>query len=228
MQDVQAEPMQFGQLKQINIRQIWAHEERDFTPWLARNLHFLSDALGMEMEIESEEVSVGPYRADILAKDVQANTWVLIENQLERTNHCHLGQIVTYAAGLKAATVIWIAENFTDEHIAALDWLNSISDDSVRFFALQIELWSVGNVMAPKFNVLSRPNSWIKQGKNYKNAVHSSSRFDIRSFVFTCLEENAAATIESIQQQAISTGQSVSIGSISRYRKMYFETRQAV
>ena len=168
---VAPKPLQFGQLKRVDIREIWVHEERDFTPWLAKNLHFLGDAIGLELVLESEEVSVGSFRADILAKDAQTNNWVLIENQLERTDHSHLGQIITYASGLKAATVIWIAERFADEHIAALDWLNSITDDSVRFFGLQIELWTIDTTMAPRFQVVSRPNSWIKKGRNYKDSL---------------------------------------------------------
>lgn len=97
--------------------------------------------LGIELEVEAQEKPVGPFSADILCKDTVNNLWVLIENQLERTDHTHLGQLMTYAAGLDAVTIIWIAEKFTDEHRAAMDWLNEITDESINFFGLEVELW---------------------------------------------------------------------------------------
>src|SRR6185312_8829511 len=105
----------------------------------------------------------GPLRADILCKDVGTDAWVLIENQLERTNHGHLGQLLTYAAGLDAVTIVWIAERFTEEHRAALDWLNERTDEKITFFGLEVELWQIGNSpVAPKFNIVSKPNDWAK------------------------------------------------------------------
>lgn len=88
---------------------------------------------------------LGPFRADILSKDTVNNQWVLIENQIERTDHTHLGQLLTYASGLKAVIIVWIARRFTDEHRAALDWLNEITDSRVNFFGLEIELWRIGD-----------------------------------------------------------------------------------
>jgi len=86
---------------------------------------------------------------------------VLIENQLERTDHTHLGQLLTYASGLEAVTIVWIAERFTEEHRSTLDWLNKITDESFRFFGLEVELWRIGNSpAAPKFNLVSKPNEW--------------------------------------------------------------------
>ena len=95
----------------------------------------LGDTIGVELEVEAQEKNVGPFRADILCKDTVTDSWVLIENQLERTNHTHLGQLLTYAAGLEAVTVVWIAERFTDEHRAALDWLNQITASKVQFLS---------------------------------------------------------------------------------------------
>jgi hypothetical protein len=104
---------------------------------------------------------VGPFRADILCKDTANDQWVLIENQRERTDHSHLGQLLTYAPGLNAVTVVWIAQRFTDEHRAALDWLNEHTDDKLQFFGLEIELWRIGNSpLAPKFNIVCKPNDW--------------------------------------------------------------------
>lgn len=106
---------------------------------------------------------LGPFRADILSKDTVNNQWVLIENKIERTDHAHLGQLLTYASGLKAVIIVWIARRFTDEHRAALDWLNEITDSRVNFFGLEIELWRIGDSpIAPKFNIVSQPNDWSK------------------------------------------------------------------
>lgn len=157
-----------GRLKRVELREIWSSESTDFTPWLARpeNMKVLEETLGMELEVESEEKPVGPFRADILCKDLSTNTWVLIENQLERTDHLHLGQLLTYSAGLQAVTIIWVAARFTDEHRAALDWLNEITDNRFCFLGLEVELWRIGDSLAaPKFNVVSKPNDWSRSVK---------------------------------------------------------------
>ncbi|MGR3610797.1 MAG: DUF4268 domain-containing protein, partial [Sulfitobacter sp.] len=154
-----------GRLEKIDLRDIWKTEDQDFTPWLARedNISLLADTLGLELEVEAQEKEVGPFRADILCKDIRNDSWVLIENQLERTDHRHLGQLITYAAGLKAVTIVWVAAKFTEEHRAALDWLNSVTGDDFRFFALEVELWRIGeSPAAPKFNIVSKPNEWSK------------------------------------------------------------------
>jgi hypothetical protein len=159
--------MNLGRLQQIDLRKVWLSEPGHFTPWLAgeENLALLADTLGMDLELEAQEKDVGPFRADIVCKDTTDGTLVLIENQLEKTDHTHLGQLMTYAAGLDAVTIVWIAERFTDEHRAALDWLNEITNERVSFFGLEIELWRIGeSPIAPKFNVVSKPNDWTKGG----------------------------------------------------------------
>jgi hypothetical protein len=127
------------------------------------NISLLGEAVGLELEVEAQEKSVGPFRADILCKDTSTDQWVLIENQLERTDHTHLGQLLTYGAGLSAVTIVWIAAKFTEEHRAALDWLNEITDERFNFFGLEVELWRIGDsVTAPKFNIISKPNEWTR------------------------------------------------------------------
>ena len=161
--------LELGTLQKIDPRAAWETEDRHFTPWLAsdQNISLLSEVLGLELEVEAQEKQVGPFRADILCKDVQSDALVLIENQLEKTDHKHLGQLMTYASGLKTAYVVWIADRFQDEHRAALDWLNEITDDAFRFFGLEVELWKIGDsAMAPKFNVVSRPNEWSGDAKD--------------------------------------------------------------
>lgn len=152
-----------GHLVKVNLLEVWEKEARDFTPWLAEkeNIKLLSEVLNIDLELEAQEKNVGPFKADILCKDTLTGNWVLIENQIARTDHTHLGQIITYAAGLKAVTIVWIADNFTDEHRAALDWLNEITDETINFFGLEIELWRIGDsLLAPKFNIISQPNNW--------------------------------------------------------------------
>jgi hypothetical protein len=154
-----------GRLQKVDLREAWTSESGDFTPWLAKeeNLKLLGETIGIVLELESHEKEVGPFRADILCKDTATDDWVLIENQLERTDHTHLGQLITYAAGLNAVTIVWIAERFTEEHRAAMDWLNERTDEKINLFGLEIELWRIGDSpIAPKFNVISQPNDWSR------------------------------------------------------------------
>lgn len=155
--------MPFGKLERVDLRDIWGHEASGFTPWLARdeNLAELGQTIGVKLELVGQERDIGPFRADILCKDSLTQNYVIIKSQLENTNNTHLGQILTYAAGLGAKTVVWVAKQFTEEHRAALDWLNNISKEDFEFFALEIELWRIGeSPAAPKFNVVSKPNEW--------------------------------------------------------------------
>jgi len=159
-----------GRLERVDLRTIWNSEPGDFTPWLAEesSLKLLGETIGIDLELEAQEKDVGPFRADILCKNTISNEWVLIENQLEKTDHTHLGQLMTYAAGLNTVTIVWIALRFTDEHRAALDWLNGITEDRFSFFGLEIEAWRIGeSPIAPKFSVVCKPNDWTK-------SVHTS------------------------------------------------------
>ena len=154
-----------GRLEQIELRNIWTSEPGDFTPWLAQeeNLRLLGDTIGVELELEAQEQSVGPFSADLLCKNTANDSWVLIENQLERTDHTHLGQLLTYAAGLQAVSIVWIAKQITEQHRAALDWLNEITAERFQFFGLEIEVWKIGDSQAaPKFNIVSKPNDWVR------------------------------------------------------------------
>ena len=155
-----------ARLEPVEVREVWPDEAQNFTPWLAEdaNLQLLGETLGIKkLEKAGTEVSVGPFSADILAIDAENGSKVLIENQLERTDHSHLGQILTYAAGLDAPTVVWIARSFTDEHQAALEWLNNATTADIRFFGLEVEVWKIGDsAHAPKFNIVAKPNDWTK------------------------------------------------------------------
>ncbi len=174
---------ELGRLERVGLRDVWASEAVHFTPWLAReeNLSQLADALSLELELEAQEKEVGPFRADILCKDVANNAWVLIENQLERTDHTHLGQLLTYASGLDAVTIVWVAARFTEEHRSTLDWLNKITDESFRFFGLEVELWRIGDSpVAPKFNIVSKPNNWSRAVAQAARAIDDGALSETR------------------------------------------------
>ena len=154
-----------GKLQKVDIKTVWKTEYNHFTPWLAKeeNIAILGEELKIDLEVIEMEESVGPFRADILCKDTGTDKYVIIENQFGKTDHTHLRQIMTYASGLDAFTVIWIAENFTEEHRAALDWLNNITDENIEFFGIEIELFKIGESSpAPMFNMVSKPNTWSK------------------------------------------------------------------
>lgn len=167
-----------GKLNQIkDVRQAWRDEARDFTPWLAKseNLAQLSECLGLGddgLELEAVEKFVGPYRADILCRNTNNGEWVLIENQLDRSDHGHLGQLLVYAAGLDARIVIWISTAVSQEHKAAIEWLNELSGDGQSFFALEIELWQIGaSPPAPRFNIAAGPNDWTRSATSAKKEL---------------------------------------------------------
>lgn len=174
--------MELGILKTVTPRQKWGNEARDFTPWLAENIIELNKALGLELEVENIEVGVGPYSADILAKDTGTDEYVVIENQLEKTNHDHLGKAITYASVLDASTIIWIATDFTEEHKKSLDWLNDHTHEKISFYGVQVELWQIDDSKAAlRFNVISKPNLAVRQAARSKGTDDLS---DKRRFQF--------------------------------------------
>ena len=156
--------LNLGKIERVDIREVWADETSDFTPWLADNIDILGDELGMELELVQTEAPVGNYYLDILARNVNGGDMVAIENQIAGTDHTHLGQLMTYAAGHDAGVVIWVATKFRDEHRAALDWLNERSAASLDFFGVEIEAIKIGDSLpAPLFRLAVVPNAWSKQ-----------------------------------------------------------------
>ncbi len=152
-------------LKKVELRDVWPHEALDFTKWLAEDasLKMLSDAVGIELELIETESSVGSFNVDIYAQESGTGRKVIIENQLEDTNHDHLGKVITYAAGKDAEVVIWVVARARDEHRQAIEWLNQHTDNEFGFFLVEIELWQIGESKpAPRFNVVEQPNEWTK------------------------------------------------------------------
>jgi hypothetical protein len=160
--------MKLSRLKKIDLRQVWRHEALDFTNWLAQdeNLSLLSDTVGVDISLIETEASVGKFNVDVLAEEQNTGRKIIIENQLEITDHDHLGKIITYASGYDAEIVVWIVREVREEHKKAVDWLNEITDESINFFAIKMEVWQIGDSdYAPRFSVVSEPNDWAKQIK---------------------------------------------------------------
>ena len=156
-----------GKLKEIDVRELWKHEQYDFSNWLAKaeNLEYLNDILGLTLTDVNKEVYVGPYRCDLVAKDETTEATVIIENQLEATNHDHLGKIITYASGLKAKVIVWIVKEAKEEHRAAIEWLNNNTGTDVNFFLIEIHAYQIGDSLpAPKFEIIEKPNDFVKRG----------------------------------------------------------------
>lgn len=164
--------MELSKLEEIkDLRKIWPKEDIDFTRWLAKeeNINLLGDTCGINIVVEKVEESVGPYRCDIYAKDT-ANNKIIIENQLEKTDHDHLGKLITYASGKDAKTVIWIAKDTIEQHRQAIEWLNKNTGEDINFFLIEIKLYKIDNSNpAVKFEIIEQPNDWGKSMKAQDN-----------------------------------------------------------
>ncbi len=167
---------ELASIQKVDLREVWPDEAQDFTPWLAEHLSELGDALGMELELQAREAPVGSYSLDILARDLGSDSPVVIENQLEPTDHPHLGQLLTYAAGFDANVIVWIAKEFRDEHREALDLLNHRTGEDTQFFGVEVELWKIDNSRpAVNFKLVATPNEWQKQTVSNARAADNVS-----------------------------------------------------
>jgi len=163
----------FGKLEKVDLRELWHGGTADFTPWLSEdeNLVELGYATGMELQVQKQEQKTGISQADILCKDLLTDRLVLIGNQLDKTDHSHLGRLLTSAAGMEAVSIIWIARTFAEEHVAALNWLNEINDQSVKFFGIELEVYKIGDSLpAPEFNIVVKPETWAKKSRQSPSA----------------------------------------------------------
>ena len=157
----------FGILREItDLRKVWPHEALNFTPWVAENIELLGDAVGLDITVEKTESSVGDFNVDIYACETGTDRNIVIENQLEDTDHDHLGKLITYASGKSADVVIWIVKRAREEHKAAIEWLNHHTDEKIGFFLCEIKLFQIGDSkIAPSFSVIEKPNDWAKEIK---------------------------------------------------------------
>lgn len=161
--------MAIGKLEEVDIRELWKHEQYDFSEWLSKkeNIENLNDILGLTLVDISKETYVGSYRCDLFAKDETTGIKVIIENQLEMSNHDHLGKIITYASGLDAKVVVWIVKEAREEHRSAIEWLNNNTNSNINFFLIEIHAYKIGNSDdAPMFQVIEQPNDFIKNNKS--------------------------------------------------------------
>lgn len=175
---VVAEPPRFGRLEAVQLRKYWRDEARDFTPWLGKeeNLTLLGEAIGMNLELVAMEQYIGPFRADIIARDEDVE--VIVENQLDATDHKHLGQLMVYAANRGSGVIVWVARQVTDEYRKVIDWLNEKTD--VSFFALEVELWRIGDSpVAPKFNVVCEPNEFARAVRSTGGQVSGTAQLQL-------------------------------------------------
>ncbi len=155
--------LQLGELEEVDVRTVFQRDGEGFSGWLAGNLDRLANELGVNgLREVGRDIGVGSFTVDILAQTDRGRR-VAITNQLEATDHLHLGQVVTFAAGLDISAVIWTFTKISEEHRAVLDWLNQHSDDDVRFFGVEMKLFRIGSSLpAAVFNVEARPNDWQK------------------------------------------------------------------
>lgn len=192
--------IELSELKQVDLRSIWKNEATDFTRWLSEdeNIALIGKAIGgLEICRKNTEAPVGDFSLDILAEDVNTGDLIAIENQLEKTDHDHLGKLLTYAAGYETPIIIWIVKEARDEHIKAIQWLNEKTNDDVNFFLLEIQVWQIDNSNpAPKFQVIEKPNNWAKQLNNSKKTTKTVTSTDLLKLEFWqglknyCLENN--------------------------------------
>lgn len=171
--------MEIGKLKEVELRNLWKHEQYDFSEWLSQNenIELLNDILGLTLTDISKEVYVGSYRCDLVAVDESSGIKVIIENQLERSNHEHLGKIITYASGLDAQVVVWIVKNAKEEHRSAIEWLNNNTNSDINFFLIELHAYKIGDSLpAPYFEIIEKPNDFIKNNKvnGNKNELNKS------------------------------------------------------
>ena len=172
-----------GRVEEVKVRDIWPHEAHDFTQWMLDNADVLSHVLGMQLELTAAEHKVGGFALDLIGKDLASGGTVIVENQLEQTDHRHLGQLMTYAGGTDPATVVWCAPTFRDEHRAALDWLNDRTDEGTRFFGVEIAAVRIDDSRpAPVFRLVAKPNDWAKQVHTEKASALTGKSAAYREF----------------------------------------------
>lgn len=227
--------MNLGKLEKIkDLRKVWPHEASDFTPWLAQedNIALLSDAIGIDISVDETESNVGSFNVDIYATETDTGNKIIIENQLEDTNHDHLGKIITYASGKDAKFVIWIVKNAREEHRHAIEWLNNHTDNDIAFFLIEIELWSINNSdPAVKFNVVEKPNDWAKEIKKADGTLNDTEKLKLdywTSFADYAFVNNEFSKIFKRRKPSTDHWYTVSMGSSEYHMAFLMNTQKNI
>ena len=182
--------LKLGRLARIDARDVWTHEAHDFTPWLHANIALLAEALGFDIEATGREVAVGDFSVDVVGRTTPGGRSVIVENQLAPTDHSHLGQLLTYASGLEAAVIVWLAPRFRDEHRQVLDWLNAHTIEGIDFFGVELELLRIDeSAPAPHFKLVAQPNEWAKTTREASTTQPSELRLRYQRFFEVLLSE---------------------------------------
>ncbi len=181
---------EFGELRPVDIRELWPNEAHHFTPWLAENIERLGDAVGMDLEIVAREADVGDFSLDLLAKDLGSSRNVVIENQFGATDHDHLGKLITYAAGVDAVAVIWLTETVREEHREAIEWLNRRTDADLHFFAVTVGAVRIDQSRpAFQFKLVASPNEWQRSARETADRQTSERGEAYRQYFQSLIDE---------------------------------------
>lgn len=227
-----------GVLEEVkDLRKVWPHEALDFTPWLAQddNINILADAVGLEITVDETESAVGDFSVDIFAKETGTERKIIIENQLEDTNHDHLGKLITYASGKNADIIIWLVKKAREEHKSAIEWLNNHTDEKIGFFLCEIKLYKIGNSdPAVKFEVVERPNDWVKSVKKIDsvNATQQQrydywvafEEFAFKDSVFSkCFKRRKPSTDHWMNFSIGSSACNIAVSQVRKYNNLIVE-----
>lgn len=172
----------FRELEPQDVRDFWEHEAREFTPWLADGIRseeasHLEDVLGLDLEVIETEKTVGRYSVDILAEVVDDGRQVVVENQLNPSDHDHLGKCLAYAAGVDADIIAWLTPQFNDEHRDAFQWLNKNSREGIDLFAIRLEVWKIADSPpAVRLNPIEDPSEWKEKAKRSEGELSETKK----------------------------------------------------
>jgi len=223
--------LKLGRLHRVELRDAWKTEAAHFTQWLAQaeNLVLLGDELGLDLSLVQTEAAVGSFSVDILAEEEGAGRKIIIENQLEMTDHDHLGKLVTYASGYDAQVIIWIVKDAREEHRQAIDWLNERTNEETEFFLVRVELWQIGDSEpAPKFDLISKPNDWTKAVRSRKEPGELTETKELQREFWVQLQQFAKSkgTALRFQRPSPQHWTTVAIGSAQAHASLTIDSRE--
>ena len=183
--------VEIGKIRKVPLRELWEREDKNFTVWLSKNIEHLNEKLDFDISIDNTEERAGPFKVDLVGTDDRNNRKIIIENQLEKTDHTHLGQILTYLVNLEAKIAIWITSKPVQEHVRAIDWLNENSPSDFAFYLIQVEAIRIepNEISAPLFTIVTGPTEEAKEIGQEKKEY--AQRHILRKEFWTKLLEKA-------------------------------------